>query len=159
MLVPTQCIAHGACMSGPCEKALFHKAFLDVCSFLQTRVAKCTTRDGFWRDSKKPCFTGFFARPADRRTQSRVAGFEALPLCPCRSIAGIEERAETGPPSLAGRCASVLAKKHGRIRVFARRALRLESSRVLHSRLQKLGNVENAICYMEFSPDSAKHLK
>jgi hypothetical protein len=53
-------------------------------------------------------------------------------------------------PSLVARRAPGLAKKHGRIRVFAPRALRLRSSRVLQSRLQKLGNVENAIWHMAF---------
>lgn len=55
--------------------------------FLQTSAAKCTARDAFSRESRNPYFTGFFASPADRRTKSRVAGFEALPLCPLRGSA------------------------------------------------------------------------
>ena len=86
------------------RKTLTPYSVSDTRRVLQTAVAKfalgrCIAR-AIARYAKRPDFTGFLARPADRRAQSRVAGFGPLPLCPCRSLLGIEEGLETAPPSL-----------------------------------------------------------
>jgi hypothetical protein len=48
--------------------------------------------------------------PADRRTQSRVAGFEALPLCPecCGTGQGVKQL-KTDPPPPGRRDAAIQA--------------------------------------------------
>jgi len=84
-----RCIAHGACMSVPHEKALSHMAFSMYTAFckraLQNTRRASVDREGF----ENPLFIGFFARPGRRdQGQGREAGLRPLPLCPLRCGSG-----------------------------------------------------------------------
>jgi hypothetical protein len=66
-------------------------SFFDVREFLQTRVAKCTTRGRGSRDSKKPYFIGFLAPRDGWRDRAEGVSLLALTLCPrrCATVAFI----------------------------------------------------------------------
>jgi hypothetical protein len=95
-------------------------SFFDIAEFLQTRMQNARDERVAARDAKSPYSIGFFGE--SRRSASYAEG----------------------------RPGSSLVKKPYRIRVFSPCALRLRASRILHSRLQKLGNVEKAIWGMGF---------
>jgi hypothetical protein len=60
-------------MSAPREKALSHIAFSMLTSFLQMRVAKCTTGDAFRLGAKTLILWAFSAcRPRDDRPEGEA---------------------------------------------------------------------------------------
>ncbi len=71
---PSRCIAD-AHASRAIAKNVTPYGVFDMRGFLQTRVAKCTASDAFWRDPKNPLFIGFFRMLARGEPESRGCHF------------------------------------------------------------------------------------
>lgn len=92
-----QCIVIDHARSVARKSPVAHSVF-DACRILQTAMQSLHARGAGSRWQKTPYFTGFFACQPDRRTPSRVAGFEPLTLCPLRGGAGIGLRGQFRAP-------------------------------------------------------------